>query len=124
MGGNLYTSNVVIEHWFLTVNEEVQDLISRDLEGEAGRGPSRPEGAEGCRSPCRVAAGAVPTKPGFESLFSHSLTSWVTRGHLLNLGEHQPPHVVNEDNLVSLAGLSEESMRASVCHAWNTVGVH
>ena len=43
MGENANTFNVVIEHLYPTVNEELQDLF-RDLEGWAGRGPSHGEG--------------------------------------------------------------------------------
>lgn len=66
------------------------------------------------RRPCRVEASVVPASSGFESPFSHSLTNWVTRGDLLNLMKHQPAHVVNEDSRTSLAGLSEDSVKASV----------
>lgn len=61
------------------------------------------------RRPCRVEASVVPASSGFESPFI-----WVTRGYLLNLMKHQPAHVVNEDSRTSLAGLSEDSVRASV----------
>lgn len=108
-----------------------------NLEGEAGRGPSPGKGElkdAGARdtniscpwSLCGVVVrpgGLVTVRPEFESLFSHSLTNWMTWGYLLNLVEHQPSHVVNENNCIYLAGLSEDSMRASVWHAWNTVGV-
>ena len=66
------------------------------------------------RYPCRVEASVVPVSSGFESPFSHSLTNQVTRGNLPNLLKHQPAHVVNEDSRTSLAGLSEDSVRASV----------
>lgn len=75
------------------------------------------------RYPCRVEASVVPVSSGFESPFSHSLTNQVTRSNLPNLMKHQPAHVVNEDSRTSLAGLSEDSVRASVRHAWNTSGV-
>lgn len=45
MGENANTFNVVKEHLYPTVNEGLQDLFSRDPEGEAGRGPSHGEGS-------------------------------------------------------------------------------
>jgi len=61
-----------------------------------------------------VEESVVPVSSGFESPVSHSLTHRVTRGNLPNLMKHQPAHVVNEDSRTSLAGLSEDSVRASV----------
>lgn len=49
--------------------------------------------------------------------FPFLLPSWVTWGDLFNLSEHQPPHIANEDNHICLAGLSGDSMTASVWHA-------
>lgn len=51
-------------------------------------------------------------RPEFESLFPYSLASWMTSGDLLNLIEHQPLHVANEDNHIYLPGLSEDAVRA------------
>lgn len=45
MGENANTFNVVKERLYPTVNEELQDLFSRDPEGEAGRDPSHGEGS-------------------------------------------------------------------------------
>lgn len=69
------------------------------------------------RSLCGAAAraqGLVPARPEFESLFPDSVTNWVTGGNLLNLIDHQFPHVVNEDDHIHLPGLSEDSMRVSM----------